>query len=263
MNLVCTPSGHGCTFHWRIGRELSRSGRAKVPGNTNPQVQDFGLATTEGTNNGCVGWRAMAVVVDLNYPSEPETIANMSVPALQGNGEFDFCANDARFGSHSISEDLYLPFHNRFNAIAWFSGGVHIWDLRNPFQPVDVAWFVPNKNKNTQQNCAVRNGVTACDIVAGTNNAATDDRGYVYIVDRYGTGTHILQLTGSAKTALFDYPQEAPPRRFLIEIGQRSKLRNKGASLGDVGKKQRRQRDAKPKVGRSCLGAHIVWDGRG
>ncbi len=182
-----------------------------VAGNTNPQVQDFGLATTEGTNNGCVGWRAMAVVVDLNYPSEPETIANMSVPALQGKGEFDFCANDARFGSHSISEDLYLPFHNRFNAIAWFSGGVHIWDLRNPFQPVDIAWFVPNINTNTEQNCATRNGVTSCDIVVGTNNAATDDRGYVYIVDRYGTGTHILQLTGSAKTALFSLTTPVAP----------------------------------------------------
>jgi hypothetical protein len=135
----------------------------------------------------------------------------MSVPALQGKGEFDFCANDARFGSHSISEDLYLPFHNRFNAIAWFSGGVRIWDLRNPFQPIEVAWFVPNTNKNTEQNCATRNGVTSCDIVVGTNNAATDDRGYVYIVDRYGSGTDILQLTGSAKTELFNLAPTVAP----------------------------------------------------
>ena len=174
-----------------------------VPGNTNPVVQDFGLASTEGTNNGCVGWRAIAWVVDLNYPSEPQVVANMNVKALQGKGEFDFCANDARFGSHGISEDLYAPFKGRFNAIAWFSGGVHVFDLRDPFNPKQVAWFVPNTNQNTQQNCATRNGVTSCSYTIGTNNAATDDRGFVYVVDRYGAGTHILELTGKAREAVF------------------------------------------------------------
>lgn len=179
-----------------------------VPGNTNPQVQDFGLATTEGTNNGCVGWRAMAWVVDLNYPSEPQIATNLNVRALQGKGEFDFCSNDARFGSHSISEDLYAPFKNRFNAIAWFSGGVHIWDLRDPFNPKDVAWFVPNINQNAEQNCATRaDGVTSCSYTIGTNNAATDDRGLVYIVDRYGSGIHILELTGKPREALYGTDQ--------------------------------------------------------
>jgi hypothetical protein len=175
-----------------------------VPGNTNPLVQDFGLASTEGTNNGCVGWRAIAWVVDLNYPSEPQTVANIQIPALQGKGEFDFCANDARFGSHGISEDLYPPFKNRFNAIAWFSGGVRVWDLRNPFQPKEVAWFVPNPNQNTEQNCATRNGVTTCSNTIGTNNAATDDRGYVYAVDRYGTGAYVFELTGKARDEVFN-----------------------------------------------------------
>jgi len=34
--------------------------------------------------------------------------------------------------------------------------------------------------------------------VIQTNNVATDDRGYIYIVDRANTGLHILQLTGDA-----------------------------------------------------------------
>jgi hypothetical protein len=176
-----------------------------VPGNTNPRVQDFALASTEGTNKegGCDGWRAMGFVVDLNYPSEPQVVANMDVPALQGKGQLDFCANDARFGAHGISEDLYLPFKNRFNAIAWFAGGVHVFDLRNPFHPKDIAWFIPNVNKNAQPSCATRNGVKSCHTAIGTNNAATDDRGFVYIVDRWGSGAHILELTGEAREQLF------------------------------------------------------------
>jgi hypothetical protein len=34
--------------------------------------------------------------------------------------------------------------------------------------------------------------------VIQTNNVATDDRGYIYIVDRANTGLHILRLTGEA-----------------------------------------------------------------
>jgi len=35
--------------------------------------------------------------------------------------------------------------------------------------------------------------------VVQTNNVATDDRGYIYIVDRANTGLHILQLSGDAR----------------------------------------------------------------
>jgi len=32
-----------------------------------------------------------------------------------------------------------------------------------------------------------------------TNNVETDERGYIYIVDRANTGLHILELTGAAR----------------------------------------------------------------
>jgi hypothetical protein len=35
-----------------------------------------------------------------------------------------------------------------------------------------------------------------------SNNVETDDRGYVYVVDRANTGMHILELTPDAKTAV-------------------------------------------------------------
>jgi hypothetical protein len=34
--------------------------------------------------------------------------------------------------------------------------------------------------------------------VAVTNSVETDERGYIYIVDRANTGLHILKLTGEA-----------------------------------------------------------------
>jgi hypothetical protein len=143
----------------------------------------------------------MAQVMDLNYLPNMQVVSSFFVPAIQGRKHY--CQEDGRFGSHSVSESYLPPFYKRFNAVAHFSGGVHIMDYRNPLDVKDIAWFVPEINQNTIQNCATRDGVQTCSQVIQTNNAETDDRGYVYIVDRAGTGTHILELTGYARDALF------------------------------------------------------------
>jgi hypothetical protein len=169
--------------------------------NLNGKTQDFGIITTEATSNGCQSYRAMAQIVDINTPSQMQVVSSFFVPSIQG--EKHFCQGDGRFGSHSASESYLPPFYERFNAVAHFAGGVHIMDYRNPFDLKDIAWYVPEINQNTQQNCATRGTVTTCSQIIQTNNAATDDRGYVYIVDRAGTGTHILELTGYAADALF------------------------------------------------------------
>jgi hypothetical protein len=42
-------------------------------------------------------------------------------------------------------------------------------------------------------------GKERCRVAIQTNNVETDERGYVYIVDRANTGLHILELTGAAR----------------------------------------------------------------
>lgn len=77
--------------------------------------------------------------------------------------------------------------------------------------PQDVAYYIPAANQYTEQNCATRNGAQHCTNEIGINNAATDDRGFVYIVDRYGTGTWILDLTGEPAVAPHSGLMENPP----------------------------------------------------
>jgi hypothetical protein len=53
---------------------------------------------------------------------------------------------------------------------------------------------------NTDFRCGPYQGnPNACVRVIQTNNVATDDRGFIYIVDRANTGLHILRLEGEAK----------------------------------------------------------------
>ena len=51
----------------------------------------------------------------------------------------------------------------------------------------------------TDKRCVTVDGKDRCKVAIQTNNVETDDRGYIYIVDRANTGMHILELTGDAR----------------------------------------------------------------
>ena len=74
-------------------------------------------------------------------------------------------------------------------------------DVRNPLQPKEVGYFIPAMTEATEKRCFKMDGKERCTTSIQTNNAETDDRGYIYIVDRANTGMHILELTGEARAA--------------------------------------------------------------
>jgi hypothetical protein len=99
----------------------------------------------------------------------------------------NYCTRGARYGVHSSEENFYNPYYGRLTFIAYFTGGVRAWDLREPQGPVEVGFYVPESNAFTEP--------------AGymTNNLEVDDRGYILAVDRNGAGLDIIELTGKAK----------------------------------------------------------------
>ena len=81
-----------------------------------------------------------------------------------------------------------------------------MFDIRNPFAVKEIAYFIPEPNENTMSFCV--DGISHpdgdpvitsdCNKVIQTNNVEIDDRGYIYMLDRRGTGLHIVALTGAA-----------------------------------------------------------------
>ncbi len=72
-------------------------------------------------------------------------------------------------------------------------------DVRNPYQPKEIGYFIPPITEATDKRCIKVDGVDRCKTAIQSNNVETDDRGYIYVVDRANTGMHILELSAEAR----------------------------------------------------------------
>jgi len=148
------------------------------------------MCTPRATHTHHVAW-----LYDITDETNPTLLSTLSVPENPG----DFCNKGGRFGAHASTESFYQPYYGRLAIISWFNAGVRVWDIRDPANPVPVAYFIPARNDNTFQNCATINGVQVCKNAIQTNNVELDSRGLIYLADRAGSGMHIVRLTGQAK----------------------------------------------------------------
>jgi hypothetical protein len=90
-------------------------------------------------------------------------------------------------------------FYKKIVFLSYFNAGVRAVDVRDPYHPTEIGYFIPAITAATDKRCVTRNGQDSCKVAIQTNNVETDDRGYIYIVDRANTGMHILELTGDAR----------------------------------------------------------------
>ena len=65
---------------------------------------------------------------------------------------------------------------------AWFSAGLRIYDIRDPFRPEEIAAFLP-ETPDGQRGCRI-------------SDCFVDDRGIIYAADRARGGIYVLEYTG-------------------------------------------------------------------
>ena len=170
------------------------------------QTRDIVLLASEATSNLCKEPPHWSFIVDVTVENSktsppgtrpehdlyqgPMVLATMSVDPRLGEqySRGNYCTRGARFGVHSSEENFRNPYYSKVTFLAYFTGGIRAFDIREPQSPVEVALYVPEANANTTQPDGYM-----------TNNVEVDNRGFIYATDRNGSGLDILDLRGKAR----------------------------------------------------------------
>jgi hypothetical protein len=158
-------------------------------------VKDFIAVIGETVANECNEFRQTMRMIDVSDELKPTGVSTWTVPEASGN----FCSAGGRFGAHSTNENFTPIYYNRILFLAHFNAGVRAVDVRDPFHPIEIGYYIPAITGKTDKRCTGQGADQQCKVAIQTNNVEVDDRGYIYAVDRANTGMHILTLTGAAR----------------------------------------------------------------
>ena len=109
-------------------------------------------------------------VVDVTSEANPVPVSTFQVP-VEG-----FDTRGGRFGPHQPHEDVHVKGDLIY--AAWFSAGLRIINIADPYRPVEVGYFIPEPKGQ---------------VMVQTNDVFVDDRGLIYIIDRLEGGLDILK----------------------------------------------------------------------
>ena len=140
------------------------------------------VVTDEATGDEGVDWPKLLWMVDAREETNPVTIATMPTP----EGFEDLHRVGGRIGAHNIHENEPEPgsaaLQNTLVA-TWFSAGLRVYDIRDPFRPEEIGAFLPETPPG-QRGCRI-------------SDVFVDDRGIIYAGDRARGGLYVLEYTGS------------------------------------------------------------------
>jgi hypothetical protein len=128
-----------------------------------------------------VDWPRLVWVVDGRNERNPVPISTFPAPPVEA-----FIKRGGRFGAHNLHENQPGPTSFRSEQIiigTFFNAGVRAYDIANPYQPQEIAYYVPETPK------LARTGAIQL------NDVYVDEKRIVYTVDRHAGGLYILEMT--------------------------------------------------------------------
>jgi hypothetical protein len=117
------------------------------------------------------------VIVDIRDESKPTPVCTW-FPERE-----KYFNRGGRFGAHNITENITDegPWAN-IVFITYFNAGLRAVDVSDPLRPTEVGCYVP----------AVADDAKPIQ----SNDVRADERGFLYVIDRWGAGMNIVEYTG-------------------------------------------------------------------
>ena len=161
--------------------------------------RNFLFVTSEGIDFRCSVTRHVSFFVDITDERHPWPVSNYQVPALpEKAGDPDFCERGV-FGPHSPQASHNPLYEGKLIFLSYFTGGVRVIDMRNPFQPVEVGHFLA---RATPASRVIYPPNAGPDVKPWpvANTVEVDERGrYLYMADRPNNGLFVLEITEKTK----------------------------------------------------------------
>ena len=142
--------------------------------------RDLLVVTNELIKDASADWPKLVWIVDARFEENLVPIATCPLPPVE-----EFKNRGGRYGAHNIHENIPTPTSFQSDQIifgTFFNGGLRAFDIANPFQPREVACFVPEAPANSPAGSIQLNDVFV------------DERGVVYAVDRFVGGLYVLEM---------------------------------------------------------------------
>ena len=143
--------------------------------------RNLAIVTDEATGDEGLDWPKRYWVVDIRTESNPVMIASMPTP----DGFEELHRIGGRIGAHNIHENEPEPGSAKLQntvVTTWFSAGLRMYDIADPYRPEEVAAFLPETPEG-QRGCRI-------------SDVFVDDRGIVHAADRACGGLYVLEYTG-------------------------------------------------------------------
>ena len=143
--------------------------------------RDLLVVSDECIKDDGLDWPKLVWVLDGRVESNPVPISTLPAPP-----HGTFAHRGGRFGAHNLHENLPGPTSWRSDQIVvgtFFNAGVRAYDIADPYQPREVAYFVPEAPPLSRAGAIQLNDVYV------------DEQRLVYTVDRFAGGLYILEMT--------------------------------------------------------------------
>ncbi len=212
LNMSPDQGGHTTMPVFGVAPKSLQCSSTACPGAT-PHLRDLIIDTSEAGNCDSQHW---GFVIDVSTENSigvkqdiwqgPQVLSTLWVDPQRGEKypRGNYCLRGQRFGTHSTEENFRNPYYGRLVFTSYFNAGVRAWDITDPQGANEAAFYVPVGPVN---HCGKG---TDCSYM--TNNVEVDNRGYIIIVDRIGSGMDILQLHGKARSIGLGKPGDGDDR---------------------------------------------------
>ena len=139
--------------------------------------RDLLIVTDECVRNSGGDWPKLTWVLDMRDETNLVPISTLPLPPVE-----EMSQRPGRFGSHNIHENQPGSFKSETLIFGtYFNGGMRVHDISNPYQPKEVASFIPDIPADSRAGAAQ------------INDVYVDLDGTIYCVDRFVGGLYALE----------------------------------------------------------------------